>query len=73
MMFTFRPSAGGSVRRTVCGMRENFPDPYLAQTGFDADAETADDLDDDEFEFGDSDEMNVDDELDIEEQRARER
>ena len=56
-------------------MRENFPDPYLAQTGFDADVETADDLDDHEFdlEFGDADERDVDDELDIEERRARER
>lgn len=69
-MFTFRLSADEASGRTVGRMRENFPDPYLAQTAFDADAATAEDLDDEEFdlEFGEGG-----DELDIEEDRARER
>lgn len=55
------------AERTVVGMSDHTPDPFLAQTGYDADAELPDEFDDD-FEFGDGD-----DELAIEEERARER
>lgn len=69
-MFTRRLSSEGFLGRTDVRMRENFPDPYIAQTGFDADAETADDLDDEQFdlEFAEGG-----DQLEIEEERAAER
>ncbi|GAA1669592.1 hypothetical protein [Microbacterium lacus] len=50
-------------------MRENAPDPYLAQTGFDVDAEG------EEFDAPEDFELDLDegdDELEIEEERARE-
>ncbi|SFS16152.1 hypothetical protein SAMN04487846_3253 [Microbacterium sp. cf046] len=51
-------------------MSDHTPDPYLTQTGYDADAVTADDFDEDDFE---NELDDVDDELGIEEERARER
>jgi hypothetical protein len=62
----FTPRLSPSVRRvrTVVGMSDHIPDPYLAQTGFDADFE-----DDDAFDF---DADDADSELGIEEERARE-
>lgn len=49
-------------------MSEKTPDPYLAQTGFDLDADTGlDGPEAFEREFDDAD-----DELDVEEERARE-
>lgn len=68
-LFITRPSNVPPPRRTVCGMRENAPDPYLAQTGFDVDAEG------EEFDAPEDFELDLDegdDELEIEEERARE-
>ena len=47
-------------------MSDRIPDPYLAETGYDADA----DYEHDGFDFEPDD---VDDELEVEEEGARER
>lgn len=63
-LFTCRLSADESCGRTVLGMSDRTPDPFLAQTGND---EEAGDLDDDfDFELDDAD-----DALDVEEKRVR--
>lgn len=69
-MFTGGPSAGTALADTVVRMNDHTPDPYLAQTGFDAEDDVADWEDDDiDFESDDDD----DSEWEIEEERARER
>lgn len=66
-MFIFRPSAALCPPRSVAGMSTHSPDPFLAQTGYSEEA-VGDDFDD-EFDF----EADDEDEVDIEEDRARER
>ena len=58
-------------RRTVSHMSDHIPDPYLSQTGYDVgEGEDLGEFDDEEIEFEAED---ADDELAIEEERARER